>query len=628
MRDVNDRHATDRREGLAGRLLRALRGEEGFALVTVVLIVSLMIGITAVSLFASRTELRIGANDYATVKAGYAAEAGGDKILAVIDEKLADGVLTDEEIDEADDSPPEISGYTFTEYTAEKSGGLTTRPITQGPFAGMQAKSQDILLQASVAGPGGTESSVELSARTLAIPIFQFAVFYEQDLENCPGPRMDIRGRVHSNGHLYLASRGDQYFHDMITTAGQLHLHTKASSGCSPDDDGYFIKLNDGTWQEFTESEDVHAFCSDDDPEPNCTEQDDKDYEDYSKANWDHRIQTRSMGIDSLRMPVPADEDPYFLTQPCTGTEGESVRQLKYACNASLTIELRGDVLAILDGDGNFVSSIGGDSYAWEPDEPDEYEYAVGDAVGINWDAFYDDREQDGVGGTTWEYSNRDVIEIDLWELLPEDYPNGIIYVTADSVRPDGTLVSGDQRQYSLRLRGGAILDTAVTVATNLPAYILGDYNSDDNYWRPSSIVSDALTLLSNSWQDSEHQGPDDCGEPSGCLTDATETKYQVAIISGHTATPFYGSSDGGGWFNNFPRFLEDWDSAAIILGSFVSMWEARVADSDYDCCSPIYSPPVRDWGFDSRFSDPANLPPATPVVGQVLKIGYIRKYY
>ena len=39
-------------------------------------------------------------------------------------------------------------------------------------------------------------------------------------------------------------------------------------------------------------------------------------------------------------------------------------------------------------------------------------------------------------------------------------------------------------------------------------------------------------------------------------------------------------------------------------------------------CCN-YYSPPVRDWEYDLRFNDPANMPPATPVVGNVIHTAF-----
>jgi len=150
-----------------------------------------------------------------------------------------------------------------------------------------------------------------------------------------------------------------------------------------------------------------------------------------------------------------------------------------------------------------------------------------------------------------------------------------------------------------------------------------GRYYNTVGDWRPASLAGDALTILSNSWDDDESDDNDD--STSG--EDATDTTIQAAILAGHTATPSYGSSNPGGQFENFPRFLEDWGSAeAEIVGSFISLWESQIADSDWDCCN-FYGPPTRDWRFDSRFEDPENFPPGTPVVGQILRIGFVRTY-
>ncbi len=35
------------------------------------------------------------------------------------------------------------------------------------------------------------------------------------------------------------------------------------------------------------------------------------------------------------------------------------------------------------------------------------------------------------------------------------------------------------------------------------------------------------------------------------------------------------------------------------------------------------YTAPTRNWMFDTRFEDPANLPPGTPVVGNVIHTAF-----
>jgi hypothetical protein len=101
----------------------------------------------------------------------------------------------------------------------------------------------------------------------------------------------------------------------------------------------------------------------------------------------------------------------------------------------------------------------------------------------------------------------------------------------------------------------------------------------------------------------------------------------QAAVLAGHTPTPFFGAP-GGGQMENFPRFLENFGSSRTVTinGSFVSLWFAQYTNSQWRCCG-YYNPPVRDWNYDDRFLDPANLPPHTPTVGQVLRMGFARRY-
>ena len=77
-----------------------------------------------------------------------------------------------------------------------------------------------------------------------------------------------------------------------------------------------------------------------------------------------------------------------------------------------------------------------------------------------------------------------------------------------------------------------------------------------------------------------------------------------------------------GGGLENFPRFLEDWNGRTLTYrGSLVSLHFARYASGSWG--GAYYRPPARDWEFDTRFDDPANLPPGTPVVGNVLHTAF-----
>lgn len=582
------------------RPTRLGRSSEGYALVAVLLIILMITGVVVTAQFTGRMELRIGGTHYLSTQAGYAAEAGAEKLLASIREQMGDGLLTPQKVAAAAVSPPKIPGYTFAAYSADLEPSVVVRQIAQGPFAGLTSLDQDLVATSSVEGPTAARAAVEVAARAQAIPIFQFAVFYEDDLEIFPGPRMDLRGRVHTNSDLYVDGGAGLYLWEMVTAAGDLHLERKSST-LGSDGKSNYLRRNEASWVELLK--DSHDFGGDDNPLTFPTPAQDKAFDDYSKANWDHKLQTRASGIVPLELPIPEGIDPYELIQPCTGGEPANLAAIKYACKASLLIRVRGTTLEVLDGYGN-------------PEALDDSD----DAVVFIPNAFYDDREQssnsgDAVSGTN-SNSNRDVIEIDISEIEASEYGSGIFYVTAD---PAG-LAPKHESQYVVRVRNGQVLEAPLTIATNLPLYVLGDYNSLDSEWQPASFASDALTILSGNWDDSKS------GE--GATENLPiDTKVQAALLSGHSPTPFFGSPDPGGQLENFPRFLEDWSANTVtIFGSFISLWFAQVTNSPWSCCQ-YYVPPRRDWNFDQRFLDPSQLPPGTPAVGQIVRVGYVRRY-
>ncbi len=189
------------------------------------------------------------------------------------------------------------------------------------------------------------------------------------------------------------------------------------------------------------------------------------------------------------------------------------------------------------------------------------------------------------------------------------------------------------------------------TVASENPVYIQGDYNSysGDPTWASSTatepahaaaaVIADTVTLLSNQWQDSGVSGS---ASNLGSLlhpTDATKyrpavtTYYRVAIAAGKTITfphpasgsnnPTYFGTDGG--LHNFLRFLENWNGDTLYYkGSLVSLFYSTYATGTFKCCNYIvYEPPTRNYKFDPLFTQPANLPPGTPMFRDIDNLSY-----
>jgi len=211
------------------------------------------------------------------------------------------------------------------------------------------------------------------------------------------------------------------------------------------------------------------------------------------------------------------------------------------------------------------------------------------------------------------------------------------------------------------------------TVASENPVYIQGNYNSNstDTFFTKAtsagapgpdatspihaaaSVIADAVTILSNNWNDEVStvgdwnvdsditQGSSTAGAASGNAVPksvagnrvATTTYYRVAVAAGknmafnypawETATDYGFGTDGG--IHNFLRFLEDWGGQTLHYGgSLVSLYYANYGTGPFKCCEySVYSPPVRDYYFDTDFTIPAGLPPGTPMFRDIESLGY-----
>jgi Tfp pilus assembly protein PilX len=221
------------------------------------------------------------------------------------------------------------------------------------------------------------------------------------------------------------------------------------------------------------------------------------------------------------------------------------------------------------------------------------------------------------------------------------------------------------------------------TVASENPVYIQGNYNSNcpsavvatpspctpgntnyDTAWTggaepihsAASIIADAVTMLSNNWQDagigaaylaSNNQtngslenptNPGGQGVPAQTPNRIAVTSYyRVAVAAGKTIAftntaqnpEFAFGMDGG--IHNFLRFLEDWGGVAsanslqslYYKGSLVSLYWNTYATGTFKCCNLVYNPPDRQYTFDPLFSLPSNLPPGTPMFRNVDNLSY-----
>ena len=82
----------------------------------------------------------------------------------------------------------------------------------------------------SIQGRYKPSAAVQQDVQLAVVPVFQFTIFYNMDMEICPGPNMTVKGRVHSNGNLYAQPQAQLTFQGDVTSA------LKIIAGKSPND--------------------------------------------------------------------------------------------------------------------------------------------------------------------------------------------------------------------------------------------------------------------------------------------------------------------------------------------------------------------------------------------------------
>jgi hypothetical protein len=384
-------------------------------------------------------------------------------------------------------------------------------------------------------------ATVNQIATRILTPTFQHAVFYADDLEMLPGPDMTLSGRVHSNSDIYIATNNTFTIdNEYLYSAGDIYNRRKDSATAMNGD--VSIKIAGSASYALMEA------IGDSDP----LDSDRADWTNESQIRWNGTVQSTVHGVTTLTAPAVGSISP-------TGY---------YSQQADLNLTH--------NSGGGWTLLSGGSSVN------------VGDlpAGTIVEDSFYDNRED-----TTVTVTNIDMALLNASGYFPG---NGLFYVTEEN--------KSTSQPNGVRLINGDTLNGDLTVVSDGPVYVQGDYNT--NAKQPAAIICDALNLLSNSWNDANSTAGVDSRV-------ASATTVNAAFISGIVATV---GSDYSGGLENYPRLHENWSGKTLyIRGSFVELWESLVARGEWQYGSPVYKAPGRNWDYDTDFNDPNNLPPFTP---------------
>lgn len=584
------------------RARKSWRGEEGMALL-ITMLALFMITLTGMVIARiAATEIELTGHYRSASQAFFAADGGAEYGL---NELLTMGRSMSSHPTSGDLSSitvPPLSDSNFTTFTIVPTGALTLAPLTSGYFQGLTASTQDYLVMATaetVAVPIGT-STVTMKAAFDIIPIFQFAIFYEEDLELLPGPNMWLSGRVHSNQSIYIDCGNTLTVDAVMTAAGDIFNFRKNNGGTSAGD--VEIRDSNGNFQGMSGLDSSSPTWHDD-----------------ALDRWHGNVRSSDHGIERLNMTIDDPTNPRMIIEPGLSTDTQAQQDGKMYYEADLRI-INGKAY---NNNGNIVSVIDPNTGTSAIEQTD----------------FWDPREQRFILAT----------KIDMAKLgrSPGWPNNGIIY--AGGFMPGVDFADWDnpppwsgggytppwsngglQSHFGVMLHNGSELAAAATVVSANPIYVQGNYNNVNKVG--AAVIADAITILSNRWGDVNGDG-DTTDGGDGDLAysqlsmngrNAWSTTVNAALMLGNTDTVPGVVYNGG--VENVLRFIERWSGDTLTyLGSIVDLWNSEIAVGAWGYGNPIYTAPIRNWGFDTDFLDPANLPPGTPNVYMIRVLGWDR---
>src|SRR5690606_23537738 len=273
----------------------AKANRSGFALESTLVVMILVGAIVALATTWVVTTQRTTGVDYRGARVQHAAEAGADAIMAQLELAMQDGVLRQTEIDAL--KTPELDGFDVEQLDVTYTGAAEARTIQSGTFKGLFALNQPVEIAVSARDENMNSDSVVVRVNAQSIPLFQFGVFYQDDLEIHPGANMFFEGWVHTNGNLYLSSN-TLYFQSLITTPGKLFHRRKNNAE----------KLNGVYINDASGSEVALTFDSESASDPAT-------FRANSLRDFDSRLMTDAHSVSDLRLPLPTGVPPIAMIQ-------------------------------------------------------------------------------------------------------------------------------------------------------------------------------------------------------------------------------------------------------------------------------------------------------------------------
>lgn len=205
--------------------------ERGFTLIAALMLLVLLSGVAVGLMYMANSETRIGGNELEDNLAYYGAESGMEQLTADLAALYQTSMSpTPAQITNLTNFPPTtVPHMNYTEtitWTPDPLGNPVTswNPISSGPNQGLVAEIVPLTLNVSATrvDNGGANVNITRNVEVALIPVFQFGVFSDSDIDYFAGPVFDFGGRIHTNGNLFLASGSNLFLEDKAAAYGEV----------------------------------------------------------------------------------------------------------------------------------------------------------------------------------------------------------------------------------------------------------------------------------------------------------------------------------------------------------------------------------------------------------------------
>jgi hypothetical protein len=424
------------------------------------------------------------------------------------------------------------------------------------------------------------------------IPLFQFAAFYDQDMDVQIPPTMTLNGPVHSNNDMYLDSANAYTFtiQGQVTAAGSLYRGEKQNSTCSGT-----VNIYDPTSPKALPCSGARQL-----------------FPTSSLGAWNNQIR---VGVQPLRLPDAGEFDATpgkrywdaadlrIALDLTTSPPSVQVRTQSDTTDASSTSSLLGTTCAPIqaqttatpivnspdvplaslpspnfsagdvvtlgdDAHIYFVKSVASSTVTLNAPVTTSGSTALRKAiVSYSEDTFRNHREKRGTFGTgPTDYTPIKLLNVDIrgilgcasnlmaGKALDDDTEGGLVWFLTVKGSASNTMPN----DYGVRIYNGQDLSTPVSgvsikglsVVSDQAVYIRGDYNcgssttcnngnNDDDIRKPAAVMADTINVLSNNWTLDDAYSKEDIssgasfGNKSALGRPATPTTIDAAFLAG-----------------------------------------------------------------------------------------------